>query len=194
MHPVNSDSQNFVEEPRALAEAEGAADMTDAEAVIQAGGQAIEAEGNDLNRAASGSLQDVDLDNARQRMRDCQGALVSLGYPLGDHDDPADGISGMADPGTIEAVRQFQDDNDLDVTGVVDRDTYEGLLRGFEQAMGMRAHDELDDDFMPTHAGEAVQAMAEPADEGGEEAAMQDDLDELLDENDDEARAAAEDL
>ena len=161
MQPVFSDASNSTHEPRANAEIEGAIDASDTDAIIRQGGQAIEAAGNDLGRAASGELLDVDMDTARQRMRDCQSALLSLGYSLGDHDDPVDGVNGMADAGTVEAVKQFQDDNDLDLTGVVDRDTYEELMRSFEQAMSMRAGVQVEDDFMHLHSGEAMQQTAD---------------------------------
>lgn len=64
------------------------------------------------------------------------------------------------------AVAQFQDDNDLDITGVIDRDTYETILRSLEQAMSMREHRQFDDDSMPMQPDRAVQQTAEA---GGED-------------------------
>lgn len=133
---------------RPAREGEGVAEKTSTASVVQNGGQAIEAEGDDLRRASSGNLEGVDDDSARQRLRDCQSSLVSLGYHLGHGDDPADGISGTFDKPTGEAVRAFQDDNDLDVTGKIDRETYEALMQSFEQAMDMRAGGEPADGFL----------------------------------------------
>ena len=133
---------------RGQLENESVADKSSTESVVHSGGQAIEADGDDLRRASSGNVQGVDDDSARQRLRDCQSSLVSLGYHVGHGDDPADGISGFFDAPTGEAVRAFQDDNDLDVTGKIDRETYEALMQGFEQAMDMRAGGEAADGFL----------------------------------------------
>ena len=175
---INESSQmsDILTNTSAAAE-EGAGRGADSEAVVQQGGQAVEALGDDLGRAASGEMRDVDMDSARQRMRDCQSSLLALGYSLGEHEDSADGITGTADAPTVEAVKLFQDDNDLDVTGIIDRDTYETLLRSFEGAMSMRAGVQGDDDFMPVHPNEAMQQTADTAGDEG----LQDELDVLDD-------------
>lgn len=158
---------HFSTQSRANAEIEGISDRSDAEQVINRGGQAIEAMGNDLGRASGGNLIDVDVESARQRMRDCQSALVGLGYHLGHGEDPADGIDGVFDATTREAVRQFQEDNDLETHGRMDRDTYETLLRAFEQAMSMRADGVLGDGFGYVQGEQPIGNFAE-----GDEAAL----------------------
>lgn len=175
----NDKSSRPLADTDALAdETEESIDMSDSEALISRGGQAIEASGNDLGRAASGEFPDVDLEMARERMRDCQSALLSLGYSLGEHDEPADAAHGMADEATAAAISQFQDDNDLDVTGIIDRDTYETLLRSLEQATSLSEHTQLEDDATPPHTTdplhdstqmvEAVDGDAEAIDESEE--------------------------
>lgn len=148
--------------PRPSPEAYGAGASTDTEGAIGRGGQAVEAEGNDLRRASSGNLEGADEESAQQRLRDCQSTLVGLGYHLGHGDDPADGITGSFEATTGEAVRQYQEDNDLEVTGKIDRDTYEALMHSFEQAMEMRAGGQPADSFAYLHAEQPMNG-ASPA-------------------------------
>lgn len=151
----NDDSLAFAD---GMADTSGGGD-TDTDTIISRGGQMIANHGNDLGKAASGQLRDVDIDAARQQVRDCQSALVGLGYHLGDEEEPVDGINGLVDAATVLALQQFQDDNDLDMTGKLDRDTYETLMRAFEQAMSMRSQGEEVDSFMSGH--NSTQEMAD---------------------------------
>lgn len=159
---------------------------------IEAAGQQIEAMGNDLAAAASGHMRDIDMDDARSRLRDVQSALAGLGYSLadgeGDHETSIDQGGSRA----LDAcVRQFQDDFGLEVSGRIDRDTYEALLRAAEEAMEVQDRGPTDDAGL---VGDPVAAPGQLGDEGlglqsadaldGDEQALlnlQDDLDAGLD-------------
>lgn len=149
-------------------------DVQDAsgESTVEVGGQLIEAMGNDLAAAASGHLKDVDMDNARLRLRDVQTALVSLGYSLDDNEDDVEHIESGDSRALSETVRVFQDENDLEVSGRIDRETYEAIMSHFEQALGVVDPGGEQDDFhlLQTDDGEATgdglteQAMAQADD------------------------------
>ena len=134
-----------------ITEARSASDST-----IEMGGQAIEAMGNDLAAAASGHLRGVDMENARLRLRDVQTALLSLGYSLDDDEDPVEHIEKGDSRALSETVRLFQDEYDLDVTGRIDRDTYETLMRNYDQALGVVDHGAQEDDFYFLHTSQAL--------------------------------------
>ena len=94
------------------------------EGVIQRGGRAVEAMGDDLEAASLGNDKNVDMDSARQRLRDCQAALTGLGYSVSEGSDAPHGIDGVDSRSLKDAVLQFQDDNELETSGKIDRDTY----------------------------------------------------------------------
>jgi hypothetical protein len=182
MSQINSDTLAANPSNRPMAEAMGVEDTTDSEAIIQQGGRAVEAMGDDLEAASTGHLKEVDMDQARQRLRDCQAALAGLGYAVGDGHDSAHGIDGVSSRTLKDAVLQFQDDNDLDTHGRIDRDTYENILRAFEQGMSMQAHGEVDDDFSFVQGNHAIgSGQAEASDTTGiEDAEVLDDGDQAL--------------
>ncbi len=126
------------------------------ETSIELGGQTIEAMGNDLAAAASGHLQEVDMENARLRLRDVQTALISLGYTMADDEDDVEHIETGDSRALSETVRIFQDENDLDVTGRIDRETYETIMRSFEQALGVVDRGDQEDDFHFLHTSDAT--------------------------------------
>jgi len=134
-----------------ITEARSATDST-----VEMGGQAIEAMGNDLAAAASGHLRDVDMENARLRLRDVQTALLSLGYSWDDDEDPVEHIEKGDSRALSEIVRLFQDEYDLDVTGRIDRDTYETLMRNYDQALGVVDHGAQEDDFHFLHTSQPL--------------------------------------
>jgi len=144
------------EEDMQLANFEGEEDATDTSLIAKMGGDAVHAYGTTLGAAASGVLMDVDIDEARQRLRDAQTALVALGYAVGDGDDPAAAIDGVWGPATRDAVAEFQDEHDLDGNGQLDGDTYELLLNNYEEALSTQAPAVLQDDFSPLHANQPL--------------------------------------
>ena len=135
-----------------LSRIDGEEDATDATLVAKMGGDAVDAYGTSLGEAASGVLRNVDIDEARQRLRDAQTALVALGYRIGEDDDPASGIDGIWGPETRDAIAAFQSDRGDKATGQLDGDTYEALLNAYEEALSTQAPTPLQDDFSPIHA------------------------------------------
>lgn len=128
---------------------------------IEAAGQAIEAMGGDLAAAASGHMRDVDMDDARDRLRDVQSALVGMGYSLADDHTSEEHIEQGDSRALSECIRQFQDDNDLEISGRIDRDTYETILRNAGQAMEMQARGPDDEDGLLDDAGDAVEQVGD---------------------------------
>jgi hypothetical protein len=140
----------------ALRSDDSASPAQDSDATLGLGRQAIAAMGNDLARAASGDNRDVDMDSARLRLRDVQTALVSLGFTLADEHNAVEHIEQGDSRALTECVRQFQDENDLEMTGIIDRETYGAIMGAFEGALGVQAHDTPQDDFSFMHADAAL--------------------------------------
>lgn len=140
----------------------------DSENTIEMGGQLIERMGNDLAKAASGHLLDVDMDSARLRLRDVQTALVSQGYTMDDGGDDVEHIEQGDSRALSETIRLFQDENDLEVNGRIDRDTYESIMRNFDQALGVMDHGAPEDDFHFLHTSEPLgngDGLTEPSED-----------------------------
>ena len=114
--------------------------------------------GSTLGAAATGIFTDVDIEEARQRLRDVQIALLGLGYKIGDSDDPAAAVDGLWGPAMREAVATFQEDHDLDVTGQLDPETYEGILAADEEGLSIQGVVPPEDDVMPEHADHKLNA------------------------------------
>jgi murein L,D-transpeptidase YcbB/YkuD len=104
-----------------------------------------------IGAAASGVLLEEDQEQATQRLHDVQVILAELGYLSGDNGDPGQGVTGVWDPETRDAVAEFQGDHELDATGQIDSETYEALLAEHELALGAQAGDvdEDEDEFSP---------------------------------------------
>lgn len=151
----NDDNQDTLAATAFETQSEDAA-MSQENSTAEEGGQIIEAMGNDLAAAASGHLREVDMDNARLRLRDVQTALISLGYTMDDDENDVEHIESGDSRALSETIRLFQDENDLEVTGRIDRDTYETIMRSYEQALGVVDHGDQEDDFHFLHTSDAT--------------------------------------
>ena len=144
-----------------LARPEGTGDGARA---ARRGFEAVRDTGTSIEVAASGRSRDIDLDQARLRLRDAQTALAALGYLQGPQGDASAGIDGIWGPGTQAAVQAFRSDQGLDdATQELDPEAYETLLQVYEDALGTRAGITSQDDFSPLQA-EAPLADAELGD------------------------------
>ena len=96
----------------------------------------VEDYGTTLGAASTGVLPDVDIEQARQFLRDAQMVLVGLGYYGTDSShDLAAQIDGMWGPCTAEAVSTFQQDHGLDISGQFDSETYEALMNAYDDEL-----------------------------------------------------------
>ena len=68
---------------------------------------------------------------------DIQQRLLGLGYPAGPTDD-------LTDPMTIDAIKRFQAQYKLDVTGVIDHLTIAALNRAAHRSSAPPLDDDLD--------------------------------------------------
>lgn len=109
-----------------------------------------------LGTRASGALRDIDLDDARDALRRAQTALSALGYSVGEHGDPADGIDGIWGKRTQAAVLQFQLDQALPRTGQLDPDTVTALFESEFAACQNAYPSATDDDETLRHEAEHV--------------------------------------
>lgn len=135
-----------------------------------------------LGAATTGVMPDVDIEQARQFLRDAQMVLVGLGYyGSGNHGDLAGEIDGVWGPRTADAVSTFQQDHSLDVSGQFDSETYEALMNAYDDELRVQLEETVEQD-------EALESAAD--------ALLHDDLDPDLEvgANDDEAQDVDDDL
>ena len=111
---------------------------------------------------------------ARERLREAQAMLASLGYAVSHRQDRAAASDGVFGNNTREAIRQFQVDQAMDVKGQLDDETWEALGEAFEEARGVTAtssdQDEAADDVQTLLAEGVHQTTAELVSELAEEA------------------------
>ncbi|HET6343743.1 MAG TPA: peptidoglycan-binding domain-containing protein [Myxococcota bacterium] len=117
---------------------------------------AAEGYGTSIGAASRGAVASADFDDARLRLRDAQTALVSLGYLIRTGEDPAAGIDGVWSDATRDAVALFQEEYDLEVSGQLDRETYEALLEVYGQALSTQDPTPLQDDFALLQANQPL--------------------------------------
>lgn len=104
-----------------------------------------------LSTRATGALRGIDIDDARDALRQAQTALAALGYEVGEHGDPAQAIDGIWGQRTREAVLNFQNDRGLPRSGQLDDATTAALMDTQSDAMDIEST-EMDD------AGETCEA------------------------------------
>lgn len=139
-----------------LSRIEGEEDATDTALIAKSGRNVVEDYGVPLGTASTGALQNIDIDEARQRLRDVQTSLIALGYSLGATNDPATHIDGVWGPATRDAVASFQSDWNLRGEGRLTPETYEAILGAYEEGMSTQARAELHDDFAPIQANQPL--------------------------------------
>ena len=93
-----------------------------------------------------GALRDVDIDDARDALRQAQSVLAALGYEMGNHGDPAQAIDGIWGDRTRQAVLAFQTDQGLTRTGQLDEATTSALWVTQTDAMEVEATEVPDED------------------------------------------------
>ena len=93
------------------------------------------------SRGEHDSDLELNLEEARQQVRDAQSALVSMGYGIG--------IDAVWGPHTLAALRAFQDEHGLPVSGHLDASTYEALMALYEEAVETQSPLEPADDYLP---------------------------------------------
>jgi hypothetical protein len=91
-----------------------------------------------------------DDDAPGRHITEVQLALVSMGYSMhGEASGPQsvgdDGIDGTMSPGLEAAIRQFQEDRDLEATGGLDPETYEAIFADYNDGLDLRRADAIDD-------------------------------------------------
>jgi peptidoglycan hydrolase-like protein with peptidoglycan-binding domain len=92
------------------------------------------------------STPDYDAEGDSERIYSAQTALVGLGYQIGETTRPTARIDGVGGPDTDAAIKQFQQEMSLEVSGHLDRETYAALLGAHEDAVSAQSSELTQDD------------------------------------------------